>query len=1067
MSKEVIMHRYCNLIGCLILGCLFSCRSSDKEVLSNQQLVVEFENPSNEWRGKPFWSWNGKLDEKELLRQVDVAEEMGFGGYFMHSRVGLQTEYLGDDWFRLTNAVADYGYKKGLENYLYDEDRWPSGTAGGYVTENPDYRMNFMTMKVVSPRQFKWNDSITAAFSCNLNGTSFTALKRLLPQEDAEEKKGNSVLVFFREKADCTNFVNGASYVDVMNREATDKFIELTHEAYKKNCGDRIGTKIKGIFSDEPHRGPLFTVFGNDNANKPYMAPWTDKFAEEYSKRFGGDILDKLPYLFLHCDGEVYNKVKWEYCELAQELFLKNFLKPIYEWCDANNMQYTGHVLHEDNFVSQVAMQGSLMRSYEYMHIPGVDVLTQSNRNYWIVKQLTSVARQTGRKHLLSELYGCTGWQMTFEDYKEAGDWQALFGINLRCPHLSWYTMEGEAKRDYPASIFFQSGWYKDFKFVEDYYARLGFLLSQGKPQCDLLVVNPIESVFAQVAVDVFNGLSPASPIIAEMERKYAELFHWLQGEHIDFDYGDEEMISRLGYVEIDREGITCLHVGQAVYKTVLVSNMATIRSSTLDLLKEFYEKGGKIVLAGEAPMMLDVEKSEEPTAFLSKVTAVPYKKDRIVSAILANLDPMASIWDNVSNRKINDIYCQVRKDDEHIYYVFMNMNRERNYKNVKLVLPQIGYLSEWDCRSGKVYQKEAAQGEHNISIQTSFAPIEEHVYVISKDPVGEHKSVSGASMTKLYEFPQEFEYELNEPNVLPLDMAYYTVGNTQTDKLTEILKIDRNIRQYFGLKYRGGDMLQPWFFAKKYGKDAKVYGTVSLTFPFDIEVLPDEDIYLCMETPDEFDVSLNGAPILVKSDGWWIDPCFKKIRLDKSQLRVGKNKIDLKMKFTENKNLETLYLVGNFGVEHLSSVNPVITSLPTTLYIGDIGNQKLPFYSGTVSYKIPFKYSKRMSAEKLWLFLPSFEGACVKVRKGENVGIVAFTPYMLDITSYVGSSPFWLDVVLTRRNTFGPLHQLPARTAAYGPESFVTEGDKYTDDYVLLPSGLLEKPYISSLKLN
>lgn len=1060
------MNRCFNLIGCLIVGCLFSCQSSDRGKLSDQQLLVEFANPSNEWRGKPFWSWNGKLDEKELLRQVDIAEEMGFGGYFMHSRVGLQTEYLGNEWFRLTNAVADYGYKKGLESFLYDEDRWPSGTAGGYVTENPAYRMNFMTMKIIPPQQFKWNDSITAAFSCNLNGTSFTDLERLFPQDGGVVEKGNSVLIFFKEKAACTNFVNGASYVDVMNREATDKFIELTHEAYKKKCGDRIGTKIKGIFSDEPHRGPLFTVFGNDNMNKPYMAPWTDKFAEEYSKRFGGDVIDKLPYLFLHFNGEVYNKVKWEYCELAQELFLKNFLKPIYDWCDANNMQYTGHVLHEDNFVSQVAMQGSLMRSYEYMHIPGVDVLTQSNRNYWIVKQLASVARQTGRRHLLSELYGCTGWQMTFEDYKEAGDWQALFGINLRCPHLSWYTMQGEAKRDYPASIFFQSGWYKDFKFVEDYYARLGLLLSQGKPQCELLVINPIESVFAQVAVDAFNGLSPASSIIADMERKYADLFHWLQGEHIDFDYGDEEMMSRLGSVEVNETNIPILRIGQATYKTVLVGNMSTIRSSTLNLLKEFHEKGGKIVMAGDAPTMLDVESSEIPKRFLSEVACVSYEKEQIVSAILSVLDPMASVWDNVSNRKINDIFCQVRKDSEHTYYVFMNMNKDQNYKNVKLVLPQVGYLSEWDCRSGEVYKEEAVQGEHNTSIQTSFATLEEHVYVISNEPVGKCRSAQGMSSTKIYEFPQEFEYELNEPNVFPLDMAYYTVEDKQTKKLTEILKIDRSIREYYGLKYRGGDMLQPWFFTKKYGKGSKEYGMVSLTFPFEIETLPDEDLYLCMETPDEFEIFLNEEPILAKPEGWWIDPCFKKIKLDKSLLRIGGNRIDLKTMFTEDKNLEALYLIGNFGVENFLS-EPMITSLPKSLLIGDIINQKLPFYSGTISYKVPFTFSKT-SNEKLWLSIPSFEGACVRVRKGENVGMIAFAPYVLDLSSFVsGDDQLWLDVVLTRRNTFGPLHQLPARTIAYGPESFVTEGDNYTDNYVLLPSGLLEKPYISSLKLN
>lgn len=58
-----------------------------------------FQNPTAEWRGKPFWSWNGKLEKEEILRQIDVLEQMGMGGYFCHSRTGLITEYLGDEWF--------------------------------------------------------------------------------------------------------------------------------------------------------------------------------------------------------------------------------------------------------------------------------------------------------------------------------------------------------------------------------------------------------------------------------------------------------------------------------------------------------------------------------------------------------------------------------------------------------------------------------------------------------------------------------------------------------------------------------------------------------------------------------------------------------------------------------------------------------------------------------------------------------------------------------------------------------------------------------------------------------
>ena len=59
--------------------------------MDRKQIRKIIENPTAEYRAKPFWSWNGKLEKKELLRQIEILKEMGFGGFFMHSRTGLET----------------------------------------------------------------------------------------------------------------------------------------------------------------------------------------------------------------------------------------------------------------------------------------------------------------------------------------------------------------------------------------------------------------------------------------------------------------------------------------------------------------------------------------------------------------------------------------------------------------------------------------------------------------------------------------------------------------------------------------------------------------------------------------------------------------------------------------------------------------------------------------------------------------------------------------------------------------------------------------------------------------
>ncbi len=683
----------------------------------------------------------------------------------------------------------------------------------------------------------------------------------------------------------------------------------LTHEKYKEKCGDRLGKSIKGIFTDEPHRG---AVFGNPSSRD---VPWTYDFPEKFREKFGYDILERLPELFLRKDGEKVNQVKWHYMELAQELFIENWEKPYADWCKKNNMIFTGHVLHEDNLMAQSIMQGSLMRFYEFQDYPGVDVLTEGNNNYWIVKQVASSARQTNKKFILSELYGCSGWQMNFESHKATGDWQALFGVNLRCPHLSWYTMQGEAKRDYPASISFQSGWYKDYNYVENYFSRLGLMLSQGKPVCDLLVVNPIESDWSQVNVGWANNLTGNTPDILKTDRNYSSLFCWLQNARIDFDYGDEEMMSRLSHLGKTDDGKALFYVGNAPYKVILVGNMTTIRNSTLKLLDQFVSAGGKVIFAGDPPAFVDALKSEKAAELASKAVKVAYEKDAIVNEAGKYVEPSVQVIDRTTGKGIDSVYCQVRKDSYRKYVVLMNMNRVKGYSDVLIRIPGQGSVTEWNCTSGEPAKVKAGLKDGFVEITADIPPSGEHVFTLSEEPQNDMKEEVKFIVNSKTDIKGPFNYSLNEKNVCVLDMGSYSVNGEKFSGPTEILRIDRAIRSRFALKFRGGSMLQPWFSAK-YEKKPEVKGKVAISFPFQIEVLPADSVFLCMETPEAFSVSVNGSEVKYADKGWWIDPCIKKIYIPVNLLKKGKNEVLLNMDFSADKNLEAMFLTGNFGVK-------------------------------------------------------------------------------------------------------------------------------------------------------
>jgi len=1000
------------------------------------ELNKEFINPGTKYRGKPFWSWNGKLSKKELIKQVAVMKEMGFGGYFIHSRTGLETEYLGEEWFELVRACADEGQRLGLETWLYDEDRWPSGSAGGMVTKNPAYRQKFLRCEKQKELPLSFDNTV-AVFAYEGHDLSIDSYRRISNVNDKKRAETEEYLVFTVEEMVSANFYNGFTYADTINKEATECFIELTHEKYKKYCGDLLGGSIKGIFTDEPQRGAVMCGFAINNRNKDWIIPWTGTLSKDFEERFNFDLVEKLPELFLFYHGEQVSYVKWAYLELLQQLFLQNFAMPIHEWCKDNKIKFTGHVLHEDSLTSQVSMQGSLMRFYEYMDVPGVDVLGEFNRELWIVKQLSSSARQTGKSELLSELYGCTGWQMGFEGHKNVGLWQALYGINFRCHHLSWYTMKGEAKRDYPASILHQSPWWKDYHYIEDYFARISVLMSDGEAVCDTLVLNPIESLWCRVYPGWANEMwvSPENKTVLELESCYRELFYQLQNAHIDFDYGDEEMLSRLYSIK-EEDGQPVIYLGKVKYKQVIVGKMITIRKTTLNILEEFISIGGKVIFAGDVPQYFDCQKSDYPQQVAAKsvrtIWADTAKEAQKLGGALVNI---SSQHIYVATRKLSDGYA----------FMLLNMLTNEPVENVDIKLPNCGDAYEYDCASGEITSVESC-------FTTAFEKGEAKFFVVS------HKAQSAKIKPVLktvdkHNISGEFTYTLDEKNICVLDMVQYSLNNVKASSTMEIIKADRALRNKLGLPYRCGDMIQPWCSAN----DIKpVLGKLTLSYDFFIKQMPQGSIELVLEDANTTCVNCNGFNIdTSNTNGTWIDICFDRVTIAQEYLKIGRNTIELSVDYTSSYNLEAIYLLGDFGVI-LEVGRNVITSLPETLKVGDIVTQGLPFYSGRITYKMPVP-QKLQNNQKLFLSFESLGGSLIKV--GQQY--LCWTPYELDITKEVKCDYVLVEVVLNRRNTFGPLHQKPLYTDYYAPESFITEGDTFSEDYMLVPNGILDTPVL------
>ena len=288
------------------------------------------------------------------------------------------------------------------------------------------------------------------------------------------------------------------------------------------------------------------------------------------------------------------------------------------------------------------------------------------------------------------------------------------------------------------------------------------------------------------------------------------------------------------------------------------------------------------------------------------------------------------------------------------------------------------------------------------------------------------------------------------------LDIAGLSVDGGEWRRDLEILKADQAVRRHFGLPLRGGEMLQPWF-VRKYGQTGAatpVCGEVTLRFRFYVDEVP-KGVRLAVETPDRFAIRLNGSALpTVETDAFWVDACFKLIPVPDTLLRAGENELTLQAAFTPDLNLEAAYLLGDFGVR-LSGLEKHLTALPSVLRAGDTVPQGLPFYGAGM------EPDHTAELEELVLRFPEcpLDAACVEITDGRDTRMVAFAPYAADVTAMAGRE-VQLRYILTRRNTFGPLHVYPERQGYYDPGLFVTEGVNFlADRYGLLAQGMTGTP--------
>ena len=512
---------------------------------SIEKLKKAFADDLNAYRSIPFWSWNNELDKNELVSQIDEMKKVGIGGFIIHARMGLTTEYLGEEWFSCIEACLKRAKELGMNAWIYDENGWPSGFVGGKLLENEAYRARFLEYEV--------KDTFDESAFCVYKETE-EGYKRLSCAEDGVTEYH------------CVYLRISPSNTDILNPAVVEAFLNETHEKYYERFKESFGRGLVGFFTDEPQY-------------YRWATPYPIKVAEAFLKKYGEDVRDGLIYLFLHDErGYVF---RTRYFTTLNKMYVHTYYARLYDWCEKHGCMLTGHSVEEPHLYTQMWGGGAVMPTYEYQHIPGIDSLGFQGEPVLSSRQIGSVAAQLGKKFVLTETFGCGGYDITPPELRHIGEMQYFNGVNLMCQHLLPYSLARQGKHDYPPVFYKQNNWWEESKTFNEYFVRLGYIIANTKDQYDVLVVHPMRCVY----LDYVRAEDLDS--VKQLEEDFEKLIETLNKNGVLYHLADETLLERHGRIEDGK-----LLIGDCVYDKVVLPCMSGISSSTLRLLESY---GGKL----------------------------------------------------------------------------------------------------------------------------------------------------------------------------------------------------------------------------------------------------------------------------------------------------------------------------------------------------------------------------------------------------------------------------------------------------------------------------------------
>jgi len=1005
-------------------------------------ITQRLKNPPIEYRPLSFWSWNDKLDHNKLSFEVKEIARAGLGGFFMHPRGGHgESPYMGEGWKEAVATCINQAKEFGISAWGYDDDAWPSGYAGGAIPAIGD---EYHTRWV----EAEWQTEYPSAHENNIVGIySKDPVSNMFVKADV---KGAPYLVI--------KIKTNPYYIDTLSEKVMQAFVDHTYEWYYKHFGDEFGKTFPGFFSDEPQ----FALFN---------IPWSAELPRKFLARNGYSVYEAIPAMFAEYPG--CEKHRYDFWSVVSEMFVTAYAKTIYDWCETHNCKFTGHVILEDSIYEAMLGTAGSMPFYEYMQMPGVDILSRHISSPVQPKQVASVARQLGKKHIISEMFALCGWDVSFEELKWIAEWHFVNGISVVCQHLMSYTLRGARKRDYPPSLFYHQPWWPEYRCFNDYLARLSMLLTDGIECADLLVLHPIKSgwvhfthslaetrIYDQVSNLFIKPVSETDPNLAvkKLDLDFEKITAVLSDNHIGYHYGDETLMHKYGSVMNGG-----LQVGLCNYKAVVIPSMSNLDRNTVGLLLEFAEAGGKLASFGVFPYL--IEGKHDPILNTLKAKTLIAKDER---SLLHILKDCSRVCIQYNGGEIADIHCMRRNCETSELISFVNHSVNAFYK-AQISAKSLGLPLIYYALTNELNPVLYSGDGENISFSLDFAPMQSYAVILNDKAFNPPEAAKSKKIIPA-RYQGKWRIQCSEENALTLDTCRYKLDNDAWHAAMPVITL---MQQLVKKRYHG--MLEMEF-------------TFKIADSIDIASIG--SVYLVLEKASGCAVKINGAAVNTVC-GWWKDSSFEKIEIS-PLLRNGENKVNVSLHFyqedhvydilfgkevleveinrlTYTTELESIYIIGDFGVFSeskysfaekkgmLTSGGFYISNKPDQVNEGEIVSQGFCFYAGNCLLKRTITLNEVAILNRVILDLGRFDAVAARVYiNGQDGGFVPWAPYQIDISQHVKTGDNEIGIMLygSNRNLLGPHHHIYGQNTNVAPHSF-TDCEGWRESYCFVRYGL------------